>query len=322
MFSMFTKLFGDTKAKLRSLELSQAMIEFQLDGTIIRANKPFLDTMGYALHEIRGQHHSMFVDPAYAKSPEYAKFWETLRSGEFQAAEYKRFGKNGKEVWIQASYNPIKNRAGRPYKVLKCASDVTRQKSIVADYEGQLRAIDKSQAVIQFELDGTIITANENFLKTLGYRFDEIQGKHRSASSPTSPARPAPIAQRHHRGGLVERQGFAVVASEVKSLALQTAKATEEIAAQVAQVQSATGDAVGAIGTIGQTIKELSGISATVASATEEQNAVARDISINMQQAASAVDGIGKSMNEIAAATRAAESSTKKVKEASQSLAA
>ncbi|WP_374381104.1 PAS domain S-box protein [Dongia sp.] len=171
---------GDALAKLAALDKSQAVIEFKPDGTVLTANANFLNAMGYTLDEIRGRHHSMFVDPAYKDSAEYRDFWAKLNRGEFQSAQYKRFGKGGKEVWIEASYNPILNSRGRVIKVVKYATDVSEQKAEYADLLGKIEAIARSQAVIEFELDGTIITANENFLKTLGYTIDEVKGRHHS----------------------------------------------------------------------------------------------------------------------------------------------
>jgi len=165
-------------AQLDALNKSQAVIEFNMDGTIIWANENFLNAMGYDLDEIQGKHHRMFVDPAYENSPEYRHFWESLRRGEFQAAEYKRYGKGGKEIWIQASYNPIFDKHGKPYKVVKYATNITRQVLEKADLKGQIEAIGKSQAVIEFTLDGTILNANENFLNAVGYTLGEIKGQH------------------------------------------------------------------------------------------------------------------------------------------------
>ncbi len=176
----FFDLSADLKSKINALEKSQAVIEFQPDGTILTANKNFLDAVGYSLDEIKGKHHRIFVDPAEQNSPSYAAFWETLRQGKFQSAEYKRFGKDGKEVWIQASYNPLLDKSGKVYKVVKFATDITGQKMVFADLQGQIDAISKAQAVIQFKLDGTVIDANKNFLDTLGYSLDEIKGKHHS----------------------------------------------------------------------------------------------------------------------------------------------
>ncbi|PLX38548.1 MAG: chemotaxis protein [Hyphomicrobiales bacterium] len=171
---------GDAQAKLDAIGRSQALIEFKLDGTILDANENFLSTLGYALDEIRGKHHSMFVSPEFAASQAYKDFWAKLGRGEFVADEFPRVGKGGKEVWIQASYNPVLDRSGKPAKVIKIATDITETKLRNADFEGQLNAIDKSQAVIHFNLDGSIIDANENFLQALGYTLDEIAGKKHS----------------------------------------------------------------------------------------------------------------------------------------------
>ena len=164
--------------KISAIGRAQAVIEFNLDGTITTANENFLTTVGYRLEEIRGKHHSMFVAPSERDSAAYREFWAKLGRGEFEAAEYKRFGKGGKEVWILGSYNPILDDAGKPFKVVKFASDVTADKRTAANYAGQIEAIGKSQAVIEFNMDGTILTANQNFLGAVGYSLGEIQGKH------------------------------------------------------------------------------------------------------------------------------------------------
>jgi methyl-accepting chemotaxis protein len=171
---------AELRSQIEAIHKTQAVIEFSLDGIILTANENFLTTLGYRLDEIQGKHHSMFVDPAYAASADYKQFWAELRAGRFQTAEYRRLGKGGKEVWIHASYNPIVGEDGRPFKVVKFATDVTATKMRNADFEGQLAAISKSQAVIEFNLDGTILTANENFLSALGYRLEEIKGRHHS----------------------------------------------------------------------------------------------------------------------------------------------
>ncbi len=168
----------ENTAKLAALDKVQAVIEFAPDGTILTANRNFLDAMGYALEEVRGRHHGMFVEPAHRESQEYRQFWAKLGRGEFQAGQFKRFGKGGKEVWIEASYNPIRDRRGKPVKIVKYAIDVTGQKMAFADLRGQVEAIHKSQAVIEFELDGTILTANRNFLDAVGYALEEIRGRH------------------------------------------------------------------------------------------------------------------------------------------------
>jgi methyl-accepting chemotaxis protein len=170
----------EMRGKLDAIGKSQAVIEFNLDGTIITANDNFLNALGgYSLSEVKGKHHRMFVEDSYARSVAYAEFWSKLNRGEFVAEVFKRIGKGGKEVWIQASYNPIFDLSGKPFKVVKFATDVTEQKLKNADYEGQLDAIGKSNAVIEFNMDGTIITANDNFLSALGgYSLNEVKGKH------------------------------------------------------------------------------------------------------------------------------------------------
>jgi len=168
------------QGQLAAIDRVQAVIEFGLDGKVLHANQNFLTLLGYTLDEIRGQHHSLFVDPVYRASPEYRMFWDRLGRGEYDAGIYKRIGKGGREVWIQASYNPILDLSGKPFKVVKYATDITEQKLATANFEGQLAAIGKAQAVIEFGLDGKVLTANENFLNTLGYTLPEIQGRHHS----------------------------------------------------------------------------------------------------------------------------------------------
>lgn len=168
---------ADFAGQIAAIHKAQAVIEFNMDGTIISANGNFLNVMGYSLDEIQGKHHDIFVEPTYKESSEYREFWEELSRGNYASGEYKRIGKSGKEIWIQASYNPIIGHNGEVFKVVKYATDVTEQKLIDADFSGQLDAICKAQAVIEFDMDGTIISANENFLNTVGYSLDEIQGQ-------------------------------------------------------------------------------------------------------------------------------------------------
>ncbi|WP_158996921.1 methyl-accepting chemotaxis protein [Pigmentibacter ruber] len=164
------------ESQINAIEKTQAVIEFTLDGIIINANENFLQLTEYSLSEIKGKHHRMFCDPSYTNSNEYRIFWEKLANGESDAGEYKRFGKNGKLVYLSASYNPIFDTSGKPLKVIKYATDVSKQK--LKDQE--LNALSKAQAVINFNLDGTVIEANELFLSLMGYRLDEIKGKHHS----------------------------------------------------------------------------------------------------------------------------------------------
>ncbi|MWV24149.1 PAS domain S-box protein [Methylobacterium sp. 2A] len=493
---MFARLARrrDQRAKLAALSRSLATIEFALNGTILDANPNFLAAMGYSLNEIRGRHHSLFVEPAFRESAAYLQFWECLRRGEYQTAEYKRIAKGGREVWIQATYNPVFNAAGKPTKIVKFATDITAEKLLALDLEGQIQALHRSQAVIAFSLDGTIVSANQNFLGAVGYRLDEIVGRHHSlfvseaersseayrafwaalgraefqsgafkrvakggreiwiqaTYNPITDGEGRPIRvvkfatditaqvkERERRaevqkavateldaiGGAVEEvsqqtrdaaktvgrvsddirsvatgseqlafsvneisqqvshaagvagqaveqaqrtgqivsglsdqatqigavvglisgiaaqtnllalnatieaarageagRGFAIVASEVKTLALQTGRATDEIREQIAATQSTTREAVVAIGTIRDTIETLNAVSSAIASAVEEQSVVTREMSSSLQTAYGGVAAITSGMNTIAEASTRLDQATRHVREASRSM--
>ena len=310
-------------AKLEALNKSQAVIEFDLDGNILYANGNFLTAMGYTLDEIRGRHHGMFVDDAYKQSAEYKEFWSKLNSGIYQAGEFKRIGKGGREVWIQASYNPIIGSNGKPVKVIKYAADITQSKMQNADYLGQISAVNKSQAVIEFDLDGTIRFANENFLKTVGYDLDEIKGQHHSmfverslANSPEYKKFWSDLKDGQYKSGEYKRLGkggkeiwiqasynpimdmngkpFKVVkyATDISGqrelLAnVQTLinKNLEEIASAVGEAETQSSSAtVASTGT-------LANVQA-VASGAEEMNASVAEIAASMNKSAMAVDQV------------------------------
>jgi len=484
----------ESAARSVALDKSQALIEFDPDGIILTANQNFLNAVGYSLDEIRGKHHSIFVEPAVRDSAQYRDFWAALGRGEFQACEFKRIAKGGREIWIQASYNPLLDARGKPFKIVKLATDITAQKLNSIEYEEQIKAIEKSQAVIRFTPDGTVLGANDNFLKALNYELEEICGKHHSifidADQRESPAYrafwdalrrgeyqaaeykrlgkngkvvwiqasynpirdgngkvvkvvkfatdvTAQVEDRIRRGeaqksidrdlemitdamaktagqvssaasastqtssnvqavaagaeelaasvseisrqaadalnismqavtqanetstivsglaGAAQRigdvvklinniaeqtnllalnatieaarageagRGFAVVASEVKSLASQTAKATDDISAQIAEVQGATASAVGVIEAISQTIARVNEISAAIAASVEEQASVTQSISSNMQVASKGVTDVNESLTDIAESAKAVDEATRKVKEASRAL--
>ncbi len=172
------KAYLDFSGQVEAIRRSQGVMTFALDGTILEANDICLRTMGYTLEEVTRQHHRMFVSAAYAASQEYALFWERLRAGRFHAAEFKRFRKDGGEVWLQATYNPILDAEGVPFKIVKYSMDVTEQKLRAAELLGQVTAIRKSQGVVTFALDGTILDANEIFLAAMGYLLEEVKGRH------------------------------------------------------------------------------------------------------------------------------------------------
>lgn len=168
---------ADNKNMLDAISRSQAVIEFDLKGNILTANKNFCAALGYELTEIVGKHHRIFCDNTLATSRAYDEFWASLARGEFQAKEYRRVRKDGSVIWIEASYNPV-FRSGKPYKVIKIATDITAKKIKAVDDAGKLEALSRSQATIEFLPDGTIITANPNFCATVNYDLMEIEGKH------------------------------------------------------------------------------------------------------------------------------------------------
>ena len=166
------------RIRVEAINSSASVIEFDLDGVIIAANSNFLNTVGYELDDIVGKSHRIFVDPGYANSPDYMAFWEKLRSGSFHEGQYKCFKKNGEMCWLQATYNPILDEDGNVCGVIKIAMDITESKNQHSYFESVLGAIHRSQAVIEFNLDGIIIHANNNFCNAMGYSLEEILGKH------------------------------------------------------------------------------------------------------------------------------------------------
>jgi len=166
------------EGRARAIDRAQGVIEFAMDGTVLDANANFLELTGYSLDEIRGRHHRVFCDAATVQSDAYAMFWEKLGRGEYDSGEYKRLKKGGAEVWIQATYNPIFDLNGKPVKVVKFAVDVTAQKLAANDHQAKVDAINRAQAVIEFDLEGNVLSANDNFLRTTGYSLREIVGQH------------------------------------------------------------------------------------------------------------------------------------------------
>lgn len=172
------QLIAEARDRMRAIDRSQAVIEFDLNGHVIDANENFLTIFGYTLDDVHGRHHRMFCPPEIAQSPEYLAFWGRLGRGEFDANEYRRIGRDGREIWIQATYNPILDADGRPYKIVKFASDITERRRRAAEFASRSAAISRSQAVIEFDLEGKVIAANANFLRTMGYAESEVLGRH------------------------------------------------------------------------------------------------------------------------------------------------
>ena len=171
-------LLSEFKWQVTALRKSHCVIVFDMHGIVIDANAQFLQAMGYALDEVVGRHHRIFVAPAHAHSAEYAMFWRELEAGRHQAGQYHRVDRAGNEVWLQANYSPVFDMSGRPIKVVEYASVVTEEKRRQAEHQGQIAAIHKAQAVVSFDLDGMLLDANENFLDLMGYRLSEVRGKH------------------------------------------------------------------------------------------------------------------------------------------------
>jgi methyl-accepting chemotaxis protein len=370
----------DTKHRLATFEgqiaainRSQAVIHFDLDGNILSANENFCNTMGYKEFEIKGRHHSMFVTEA-DKGAEYQKFWALLREGKFQSAEYLRIGKNGREVYIQASYNPVIDANGEPVGVVKFATDATarvterkRRAAVASEIDIDLTSI--QAAVVQVlglanqsahasretagnvenvaagssqladsvqEISQQVVKAGSisgeavHRTKTAGEFMDTLSVSAEKINSVVSLI--SDIAAQTNllalnatieaaRAGEAGK-GFAVVASEVKALANQSAKATEDIGKQIADVQKATSGAIEAIGLVEQVIEEVNSISLAISGSVEEQTAVTRDISANMHSANTAVMGVRDGFDQIASATELIRNAADKLKGLSTSLAA
>jgi len=171
---------ADYSGQVAAINRNQAVAEYAMDGTILRVNKFFEDLMGYSEAEIQGKSISILNPHVDRDAAEVREVWEKLKRGEGVNGEFKRIARGGREVWLQASYNPIRDVRGNLFKVVAYYIDATEQKLANADYAGQIAAIGKSQAVIEFNMDGMIRTANDNFLKTMGYALDEVKGKHQS----------------------------------------------------------------------------------------------------------------------------------------------
>ncbi|MGD0676455.1 MAG: PAS domain-containing methyl-accepting chemotaxis protein [Polyangiaceae bacterium] len=332
----------DHAGQAAAISKSQAVIEFAMDGTVLTANDNFCRAFGYSLDEVKGRHHSTFLDEASRSSPEYREFWVKLNRGEYQAGEYKRIGKGGKEVWIQASYNPILDLNGKPFKVVKYATDITAQKISNADYTNQIAAISKSQAVIEFSMDGTIVTANDNFLKALGYSLEEVKGRHHSMfveeakrSSPEYREFWAKLNRGEYQAAEYKRIGKGgkevyIQASynpilDLSGKPAKVVKYATDITDQVrrreqgAEVQRQIGSNATTLGTAGAELDALAGTMAATAEETSAQatvvSAAAEQVNKNVQTVATGAEEMTASIREIAKnANEAARVATSAVK--------
>ncbi|UZE10593.1 methyl-accepting chemotaxis protein [Pseudomonas sp. B21-053] len=163
---------------LDAIDRSMAVIEFDLDGVVLRANDNFLKTLGYERDQVLGKHHRQFCTAEFARSSQYAQLWSRLKSGQFESGTFERINSKGQSIWLEASYNPVKDASGQVVSVVKYAMDVTARVQHESECNAKLQAVDRAMAVIEFNLDGSIITANQNFLSRMGYSLAELKGKH------------------------------------------------------------------------------------------------------------------------------------------------
>lgn len=332
----------DYAGQIAAIHHSQAVIEFELDGTIIKANDIFLKTMGYTPEEVAGQRHSMFIDENTRTSAEYHDMWQRLNRGEFIAGEFRRVGKGGREIYIQGVYSPIVDKHGKPFKVVKYATDITAAKLRNANYQGQVTAIGRVQAVIEFGLDGVISSANDNFLQAMGYRIEEVQGRHHSMFVDPAYAASAEyrqfwldLAAGRQQSGRFRRRGkdgqdvwiqgsyFPIL--DYAGRPIKVVKYASDIT-QLKQIEAALENTVQTLATAAQ---ELTSVSQQMASNSEETasqasvvSAAAEQVSRNVGTVASAAEEMGASIKEIAKnANEAARVATAAVKVADKTNA-
>ncbi len=167
--------------QLQALYSSQAVVEFDVQGSVLFANEQFLDLMGYTLDELRGQHHRIFVAPQESEAQAYRDFWDRLQRGEAFVGRCQHLTRKGDEVWLQAHYSPVRDRRGRVVRIVQYATDISAQVLRDAQASSQLAAVGRAQAVIEFALDGTILCCNRNFLDAMGYASEaQLVGRHHS----------------------------------------------------------------------------------------------------------------------------------------------
>ncbi|ERS88128.1 methyl-accepting chemotaxis protein [Marinobacter sp. EVN1] len=171
-------LASQCQAVYSAIRHAVATIEFTTDGLIVDVNDRFLEVVGYRREEVVGKHHSLFCDREVANSAEYRKFWDALRAGQAQTDTFRRRRKDGRQLWLEATYFPVHGDDGRVQRVMTIASDVTEKQEHLRDQQAVFESVDRSMAIIEFEPDGTIITANANFLAATGYRLSQVEGKH------------------------------------------------------------------------------------------------------------------------------------------------
>jgi PAS domain S-box-containing protein len=359
----------DYAAQIAAIGRYQAVVEFKPDGTIVTANENFLRTVGYSLPEVVGRHHSMFMPPKERDSQEYAAFWKALRQGEARSGQFKRMTKSGAEIWIEGAYNPVLDSNGNVAKVVKFASDVTAQVALLGNLKGlidrnfaeidsainlssteagaaaaaademstdvqavaasaeelaaSIGEIAQSMAKSRSATDGafqqaTEVGRNTDTLAQAAQAMNGIVGLIRSVASQINLLALNATIEAARAGDA--GKGFAVVASEVKNLAVQAAKATEQISGEIDGIQTIAGQVAAALGAIRDAVTTVRESVTITASAVEEQSAVTRSMSSNMQSASQAVTTISANITEISSAVLQAAQAVAKTKEAAQVL--
>jgi methyl-accepting chemotaxis protein len=315
----------DLRGQMEALHRSQAVIEFELDGTIRNANRNFLDCLGYELDEIRGEHHALFVDPAQAKTREYRQFWSDLAAGRFVAGEFRRLAKGGREVWIQATYNPIRDASGKPVKVVKFATDITAMvaqravnvrfasmtdnlpiNTIFADRDHVIRYMNASstqtlvglQKYLPIQVDRMVGQSIDVFHKTPAHQRQLLSDPRNlpiRSQIRLGPevldlnASPVHDQERNHLGTMVT---WAVITEKVhtEGKIADTAKAltgaAEELAATSARMSAGAEETSAQAGTVSTAAEEVSSNVQTVATGIEELEASIREIAKNASEAA------------------------------------
>ncbi len=359
----------DYASQIAAISRNQAVVEFKPDGTIIDANANFLRAMGYSPEEVRGRNHRMFLEPEEAGSNAYKAFWERLGRGEYQSGQFKRRGKSGNTIWIEGAYNPIMDAHGKVVKIVKFARDVTEQTKLMSDLKDLIDRnfgeIDGAIGMSTQEANAAAMAAGETSANVqsvaasaeqLAASIGEISQSMANSRAATDSAFEKALAvgkstetlasaAQAMNGivGLIRNvakqinllalnatieaarageagKGFAVVASEVKNLAVQAARATEQISTEIVSIQSTSSDVAGALGAIRDAVTTVRESVTLTAAAVEEQSAVTRDMSATMQSASSSVSTVSNSITEISAAVLQAADAVAKTKQAAKVL--
>jgi methyl-accepting chemotaxis protein len=275
-------------ALVAAMERSQAVIEFKLDGTILRANPNFLDALGYTASEIEGRHHSLFVPAGEAQNAEYREFWARLNRGEFVAAKFLRIGKGGREVWIQASYNPVLDSAGKPYKVIKFATDLTAIEQERMQAEAQRRLADEEQ--------GAVVTALAESLRRMaqGDLTADIQARFEGRYQQIKDDFNSAIGSlRQAMGAIVEAtDGLQAGSDEIASASDDLSRRTEQQAASLEETAAALDELTATVRRSAVGAREAS----TAASSAREEAARSGEV---MRDAVAAMGEIEQSSGQI-----------------------